>query len=328
MSNMTWDEARAAFNRLLVASPRNHIAVAEFALTAATFDPFAGKKGEHAPKLRKEMDTAIKGVLHTRLSRALETSETNAAVLARPIATRLRADHDHWPRNNELRTMVPTAADRWVRIIDATPDQALASLDFLRATMTTWNLRRQFAASIAERMEEESRSSLPTAAEYAEALHIADMLAFTSARLVALYSGIMHSMPIYRMHPATSEREAIELWWPWGRPVPLVDGGPTRPPPPRKAVLDPSIITATRPTDVVKEVIQQTGINRTTAQRLTANLRRDLRHERRAKALAMLCEGATRAAVAKAVGLSASRISAMFKGQTFPTKKRGGRRAA
>ena len=75
-------------------------------------------------------------------------------------------------------------------------------------------------------------------------------------------------------------------------------------------------------------MIEQTGMNRTTAQRLTANLRRGLRQERKNKVEAMLREGATRAAVAKAVGLSPSRISAMFKGQIFPTKRRGRRRAA
>jgi hypothetical protein len=61
----------------------------------------------------------------------------------------------------------------------------------------------------------------------------------------------------------------------------------------------------------------QTGMSRITAQRLTTTLRRNLRHQQREKAEAMLRKGATRAAVAKAVGLSASRISAMFKGQTF-----------
>jgi hypothetical protein len=58
-------------------------------------------------------------------------------------------------------------------------------------------------------------------------------------------------------------------------------------------------------------------MSRITAQRLTTTLRRNLRHQQREKAEAMLRKGATRAAVAKAVGLSASRISAMFKGQTF-----------
>jgi hypothetical protein len=100
-----------------------------------------------------------------------------------------------------------------------------------------------------------------------------------------------------------------------------MDGGPARPPAARKAVLDPRIITATRPTDVVKQVIEQTGMNRTTAQRLTADLRRDLRRKREATALRMLIEGATRAAVAKEVGLSASRISAMFKGRTFKARR-------
>jgi hypothetical protein len=99
---------------------------------------------------------------------------------------------------------------------------------------------------------------MPTAAEYAEALHTADMLAFIGEKLTTLYAGIMLSMPVYRIYTATSERDAIELWWPWGRPPPLVDGGPAKPLKPRKKVLDPSIITATRPQDVVREVMRRT----------------------------------------------------------------------
>jgi hypothetical protein len=94
-------------------------------------------------------------------------------------------------------------------------------------------------------------------------MHIAEGLEFMGAKLVALYAGIMHSIPLYRLHPATLEREAIELWWPWGRPRPLIDGGPAKAPTPRKKVLDPGIITAKRPQDVVREVMQRTGINRT-----------------------------------------------------------------
>ena len=135
-----------------------------------------------------------------------------------------------------------------------------------------------------------------------------------------LYAGIMHSMPVYRLNPATPEREAIELWWPWGRP-PLVDGGPARPSKARKKVLDPSIITSIRSQDVVREVMQRTGTNRTTAQRMTAKLRAGMRVERRNKALALLRQGEARAEVAREVGLSPSRISAMFKGQTSPTRK-------
>ena len=75
-------------------------------------------------------------------------------------------------------------------------------------------------------------------------MFIAEGLQFMSGKLVALYSGIMHSIPLYRLYPATPEREAIELWWPWGRAMPLIDGGPARAPTPRKKVLDPGIITA------------------------------------------------------------------------------------
>lgn len=70
-----------------------------------------------------------------------------------------------------------------------------------------------------------------------------------------------------------------------------------------------------------REVMQRTGINRTTTQRMTAKLRKSMRAERRSKALALLRQGNTRAEVARTVGLSPTRISAMFKGHSFPTKK-------
>jgi hypothetical protein len=54
---------------------------------------------------------------------------------------------------------------------------------------------------------------------------------------------------------------------------------------------------------------------------MTAKLRAGMRVERRNKALALLRQGKARAEVAREVGLSPSRISAMFKGQTFPTRK-------
>jgi hypothetical protein len=214
---------------------------------------------------------------------------------------------------------MPVATDQWAQIIEARSDHMIAALDHLRATLATWNARRSVAERVAACMLQPG--DMPTAAEYAEALHIAEMLVFTSAKLLMLYAGVMHSMPIYRLYPATSEREAIVLWWPWGRAVPLVDGGPAIAPTPRKKVLDPSIITAKRPQDVVREVMERTGINRTTAQRMTVGIRVEMRFKRHMLAETMLRGGETRAAVARSVGLSPSRISAMFKGQTFPTKK-------
>ena len=86
-------------------------------------------------------------------------------------------------------------------------------------------------------------------------------------------------------------------------------------------MLDPSIITTKRPQGVVREVMERTGINRTTAQRMTAKLRADMRSARWAKAQTMLRQGATRAEVARSVGLSPSRISSMFKGKSFSSKK-------
>lgn len=325
MPDMTWPEARAALNRLAVGlqsygrlargKPAARIALADFALTAHGFEGFVGLRGEHGVKLRQEICDAIR-TLHHHLAHTLNRADRDAAAITRPITNRLHGEE--WHGNKALWAMVPVATDRWARIIEATPDHMIAALDHLRATLATWNARRSVAERVAACMLQPG--NMPTAAEYAEALHIAEMLAFVSTKLLMLYAGIMHSMPVYRLYPATSEREAIELWWPWGRAKPLVDGGPARASAPRKKVLDPGIITAKRPQDVVSEVIERTGINRTTAQRMTAGLRADMRRKRHMLAVTMLRRGVTRAAVARSVGLSPSRISAMFKGQTFPTK--------
>lgn len=85
----------------------------------------------------------------------------------------------------------------------------------------------------------------------------------------------------------------------------------------RKKVLAPRIIQAARPQDLVREVIARTGFNRTTVQRMTADLRADMRRKRKAAAVTMPRKGATRAEAARAVGLSPSRISSIFKGVTF-----------
>ena len=47
---------------------------------------------------------------------------------------------------------------------------------------------------------------------------------------------------------------------------------------------------------------------------MTANMRAEMRRKRETEALLILRNGATRAEAARAVGLSPSRISAMFKG--------------
>jgi hypothetical protein len=73
---------------------------------------------------------------------------------------------------------------------------------------------------------------------------------------------------------------------------------------------------------VVREVIERTDINRTTAQRLTANIRATMRRERMEKALVMLHHGKTKAEVARTFGLSPSRVSAMFKGMKLPKRRK------
>jgi hypothetical protein len=330
MSEMGWEEARIALNRLVVplrydrGKVSQYVALAEFALTATGFTGFVGRRGEHGVKLREELGDA-RNILSRRLDTMLQEAERNAAQLSRPITLHgvdMRDSHEAFATAivRAFWALVPSgAAEKWVRIVEATPDQAVSALDHLRATMATWEERRPVAAGILGRL---SGDDTPTAAEYAEAIHIADMLVFTSTKLLTLYAGLMHSMPIYRMYPAISEQEAIALWWPWGRPVPLVDSVPPRPPKPRKQQLDPSIITAKRPQDVVREVMQKTGINRTTAQRMTASMRAKMRSDRQRQARWLLMEGLTKAEVARRVGLSPSRLSALFRGERFSDSRR------
>jgi hypothetical protein len=109
-----------------------------------------------------------------------------------------------------------------------------------------------------------------------------------------------------------SEPEAVAAWWPWGRRPPRIIGGPPKPPRTRKVTLDPAIITVTKPTDVVREVMAKTGMNRTSAQLLTASMRKVMRAARVAEAARLLGQEKTRAEVARLVGLSPSRISALF----------------
>src|SRR6516164_7218797 len=136
MPNMGWEEARIALNRLL--SPirystretrqyqtRQYVALAEFVLTATGFTGFVGRRGEHAVKLRDGLGDAI-DQLRRRLDDTLRGEERNTELLARPIT--LHGDMRGTPESvaNSIVcafwTMVPTTADEWVKIIEATPD--------------------------------------------------------------------------------------------------------------------------------------------------------------------------------------------------------------
>jgi hypothetical protein len=68
----------------------------------------------------------------------------------------------------------------------------LAALRFLRDRPATWRAREDFAHGVVGRLNRAKRDDLPTAREYASAVHVAEMLHFTSRKLVALYAGMMH----------------------------------------------------------------------------------------------------------------------------------------
>lgn len=321
LSEMTWEEARVALRRLYLpvqyvmsGKPAEFVALAELALVADGREGFVGKKGEHAGKLRVELDLA-RGCLRDYLARRLALAEAHGSRLARPIVGQVEGMSAPAVADRLVgaySTQLPIAGGGWVQLSEALPDEVIAALEDLRLRWATWSGRRRQVDDVIARLQSVER---PSPAAYAEAAHIAEMLCFIGEKLTSLYEGIMFSMPVYRLYPATSEAEAIGLWWPWGRPAPLMAGEPPRPPKPKKQVVDPALITATQPQHVVREVMSKTGINRTTAQQMTAALRRQMRSRRRTQAERLLGQGLPKAEVARRVGLSPSRISAMFKGE-------------
>jgi hypothetical protein len=307
MPDMGWQEARVALNRLR--RGQGPIMLAEFALTAHGFEGFQGQRGEHAVKLRSENGEVLTGLAEYLKQQIKEADDQH---IERPIPERVAAGREAWRGNNNFWTMIPVSDTTWRAVIDATPDAVIVALDLLRADHATWQARRAMAHDVQDRIER--REDMPGADEYAQAVTIADRLVFTAGKLSRLYLAMLHSMPVWRVYPATPERDAVALWWPWGREPMLMDAAPPRRVVARR-IIDPATITATRPSDVVKEVMRQNGIDRTTAQRLTAALRAKMRDERQRKAERLLAKGVPKAHVAREVGLSPSRISAMFKDQ-------------
>ncbi|MBV8091549.1 MAG: hypothetical protein JO139_18640 [Alphaproteobacteria bacterium] len=251
LANMDWGDARVALNRLVTpiretpCSYRRHkpddincklVALAEFALTARGFQEFCGKKGDAAPRFRQELQDAATLYLASPLNERLEISAQRAAITARSITETMK---HRWEPNDALQAKVPTPGGVYVRVLESTPEQAISALEYMRQWLEAEEKQRPFVEDVVHRLAvpcataEEYRAAAGsvTAEEYARALQIADGLQFMSGKLTILYTGIMHSIPVYRLYPATPEREAIELWWPWGRALPLIDGGPAKPSP-------------------------------------------------------------------------------------------------
>jgi hypothetical protein len=134
MAAMDWADARVALSRLVAevredysyrrrrreASTRDLIALAEFALTARGFD-FLGKKGENAPKFRKELADAVGLFLHPPLNERLTASTNTAKITAKPVTETMS---DGWEPNDALQAKVPISDGVYARIINSTPEQA------------------------------------------------------------------------------------------------------------------------------------------------------------------------------------------------------------
>jgi hypothetical protein len=175
MASMDRVEARVALNRLLrelgghryyrrAAATADLVALAEFALTARDFT-FLGKKGDNGGKLRKELGDAV--ILHLRppLTARLQATADNAKIVARPIAGHLR---DGWKLNDALQAMVPLPDGTFVQISQATPEQAFASLDFMRRWPADREEQRSFADGVANCLYQECTAV--KAKEYAAAV--------------------------------------------------------------------------------------------------------------------------------------------------------------
>ena len=138
--DMGWEEARIALARLQTdvsgwdrahrTTTEHYVALAEFALTVYGFQGFNGRRGEHAVKLRGELAHVIQVNLQHHLRMELHGSADTARVFDYPITNRLQGEG--WRGNAVLWAKVPTSACQWVRIIEATPAQVIASLGYLR----------------------------------------------------------------------------------------------------------------------------------------------------------------------------------------------------
>src|SRR4051794_35717478 len=96
-----------------------------------------------------------------------------------------------WQPNHTLQAKVPLPDGGYVRIIDATPEQASASLEFIRHWLAEKERQRAFADGVAARLfascitaeEYAQAAGRITAQEYAEAMYTAEGLEFMSAKL-------------------------------------------------------------------------------------------------------------------------------------------------
>jgi hypothetical protein len=324
LDTMSWPEAVVACRRLLSAASSykgttlDYVRLAEFSLAVEHLmageardkdrRAFLGPKGDNTGKLRDNLSGA-RVVMHKPLADNLGRAKSARQTFDHPI---MRCMSHMWKANAVLGVAIPMPDGRFVRVNHMRGHQVIAGLAHIRSMVAEHERDAVFARDVDARL---MAGEPVTSQDYATALNTAVALCFYATKLEAFYRAIMHSMPVYRLHPATSEAEAIEAWWPWGRAVPLIDGGPAKPPRTRKKLLDPALITANRPDEVVKQVMALAGTNRITAQRMSKALRDRMRHDRKAKAVALLREGKSRAAIAKELNLSASLISKLLKGE-------------
>lgn len=164
--DLTWEEARVALRRLYLpvqyagsAKPADFVGLAEFALTADGYQGFVGRKGDHAGKLRDELDLAYGG-LRDHLARRLDMAEHHAARLAQAI-TRHGADMTDPAVASRLvgafSTLLPLAGAKWVQLARAAPDEVLAALEELRSRWVTWSVRRPAVDDVIARLQAADR---------------------------------------------------------------------------------------------------------------------------------------------------------------------------
>jgi hypothetical protein len=84
---------------------------------------------------------------------------------------------------------------------DADRRWARSFVDVAELTLTAWGFEG-FVGRKGDHAVKLRKELSDAVLLYAEALHTADMLAFIGEKLTTLYAAIMHSMPVYRLHPS------------------------------------------------------------------------------------------------------------------------------
>src|SRR5271167_4920294 len=98
----------------------------------------------------KDLAHAITVSLRPALKFRLLASASAQKIIQKPIAEYMR---DGWLPNKELFAMVPTPDGAFVKVSEALPEQALASIEYLQRLLADRERERPFADNVATRLD-------------------------------------------------------------------------------------------------------------------------------------------------------------------------------